>query len=46
MDNFFFLFSAYSVAWIGISIYVFLNTRKQRMIEKKIDDLESMLRKG
>ena len=43
MDNWIYLFSAYAIGWLGILFYVFMNAKKQATIERKIEDLESML---
>jgi CcmD family protein len=43
MDNWIYLVLAYSVAWIAILFYVFLNSQKQTDLEYKIRDIESML---
>lgn len=43
MDNWIYLFSAYAIGWLGILFYVFINSKKQVAIERKIKDLESML---
>lgn len=41
MENWYFLVAAYTIAWLGVSVYVFLNSRKQETVEKKIRALES-----
>ncbi len=43
MENWIFLFLAYTAGWLGVLFYIFLNARKQATIERKIKDLESML---
>ncbi len=43
MENWIFLFLAYTAGWLGVLFYIFLNSRKQATIERKIKDLESML---
>lgn len=43
MENWIFLFLAYTAGWLGVLFYIFLNSRKQATIERKIKSLESML---
>ena len=43
MDNGIFLFLAYTVGWLGVLFYIFMNAKKQAMIEQKIEDMETML---
>lgn len=43
MDNWIFLFLAYTVGWLGVLFYIFMNAKKQATIERKIEDMESML---
>ncbi len=40
MGNEIYLLSAYTVAWVGIALYVYINIRKIGVIERKITDLE------
>jgi CcmD family protein len=44
MDNLFYLFGAYTIAWLGVLIYVFRNMKKLKSAEEKIEDLESIIR--
>lgn len=43
MDNWYYLFGAYTVAWAGITFYIFRNSKKLQTAEKKIEDLESAI---
>jgi CcmD family protein len=43
MDNWIFLVLAYTIGWLGVLFYIFMNAKKQAMIERKIEDMESML---
>jgi CcmD family protein len=43
MYNWIYLVLAYSAVWLGVLLYVFINTNKLSEIEQKIEDLESML---
>ena len=43
MDNWIFLFLAYTAGWLGILFYIFVNAKKQARIERKIEDMESLL---
>lgn len=45
MNNWIFLVLAYTVGWLGVLIYVFMNSRKQAAIDRKIEDMESVLEK-
>ena len=44
MDNWIYLFSAYTTAWLGVSFYLFVNARKQKGIEERLSDIESLLK--
>ncbi|KKK75413.1 hypothetical protein LCGC14_2873990 [marine sediment metagenome] len=46
MENWIFLFLAYTAGWLGVLFYIFLNSRKQAAIERKIKDLESDRKSG
>jgi CcmD family protein len=41
VDNWLYLFGAYTVAWVGIAFYIFINSKKLKVAEKKIEDFES-----
>jgi len=43
MDKLFYLFSAYSVAWLVIVVYLFFNFGKLKRLEEKIKDIEELL---
>ena len=42
MENWAYLVAAYTVAWVGVAVYVFLNVKKQNMLSVKIEDLEKL----
>ena len=44
MQNWQYLVSAYTIAWLGVAYYVFINARKQQVVEQKIADLEDKFR--
>ncbi len=44
MDNWIFLVSAYTIGWLGVLFYIFMNAKKQTAIERKIEDMELMLK--
>ncbi len=44
MDNWIYLFSAYTIAWLGVSFYLFINARKQKGIEERLSDIEDILK--
>jgi CcmD family protein len=43
MENWIYLFLAYTAGWLGVLLYIFMNAKKQVIIERKIKDLESIL---
>lgn len=38
-----YLFGAYSLIWLGLLVYVFMISRKNRALEQQIDALEQAL---
>ena len=44
MENWFYLFGAYTIAWLGVSFYLFINTKKQKGIEERLADIEALLK--
>ncbi len=45
MNNMFFLFGAYSVAWLVVAGYLFVNIKRLRNIEERIEDMEDIVGK-
>jgi CcmD family protein len=45
MDNWIYLVLAYSVAWLGILLYVYYNSQKLADIEMKIREIESTIQR-
>jgi CcmD family protein len=43
MENWYFLVAAYTIGWLGVAVYVFLNLRKQERVEKRIAQIETRL---
>jgi CcmD family protein len=43
MENWHFLVAAYTIGWLGVAVYVFLNMRKQERVEKRIAQIETRL---
>ena len=41
MENWQYLIGAYTIAWLGIAFYIFINIKKQKIVERKIADLEA-----
>jgi len=41
MENWQYLIGAYTIAWLGLASYVFINVKKQKVLETKISDLET-----
>ena len=44
MENWIYLFGAYTIAWLGVSLYLFVNAKKQKGIEERLADIESLLK--
>lgn len=45
MDNAWYLFSAYSIAWIIIFLYSYGISKRQEALEKEIAEMKEALRK-
>ncbi|MFI5397038.1 MAG: CcmD family protein [Candidatus Binatia bacterium] len=45
MTNLNFLFAAYTVVWVLLFFYVFLLSRRNRTVQKEIDELRQLLRR-
>ena len=41
MENWQYLIGAYTIAWLGMVFYIFINVKKQKLLERKISDLET-----
>jgi CcmD family protein len=41
MENWQYLIGAYTIAWLGIAFYIFINVKKQKILARKIFDLET-----
>jgi CcmD family protein len=41
MENWPYLIGAYTIAWLGVAFYIFINVKKQKNLERKIADLEA-----
>jgi CcmD family protein len=41
MENWQYLIGAYTIAWLGVAFYIFFNIKKQKLLERKITELES-----
>ncbi|HDH04241.1 MAG TPA: CcmD family protein [Nitrospirae bacterium] len=44
MENWAYLFGAYTVAWLGVSFYLYINAKKQKGIEERLSDIEDLLK--
>ncbi|MEC4675433.1 MAG: CcmD family protein [Nitrospirota bacterium] len=44
MENGVYLFGAYTIAWLGVSFYLYINAKKQKGIEERLTDLEAQLK--
>ena len=45
MTNLNFLFAAYTAIWALLFVYVFLLSRRNRTVQKEIDELRQLLRR-
>lgn len=45
MTNLNFLFAAYTAIWVLLFVYVFLLSRRNRSVQKEIDELRQLLRR-
>jgi len=41
MENWSYLFGAYTIAWLGVSFYLYINAKKQKGIEERLSDIGS-----
>ena len=41
MENWQYLIGAYTIAWLGMAFYIFINVKKQKLLERKISDMET-----
>ncbi|HDH34483.1 MAG TPA: CcmD family protein [Nitrospirae bacterium] len=44
MENWSYLVGAYTIAWLGVSLYLFVNAKKQKGIEERLSDIEDLLK--
>ena len=44
MGNGVYLFGAYTIAWLGVSFYLYINAKKQKGIEDRLADIEALLK--
>ncbi len=44
MENWGYLVGAYTVAWLGVSFYLYANAKKQKAIEERLSDIEALLK--
>jgi CcmD family protein len=45
VTNLNFLFAAYTAIWVLLFVYVFLLSRRNRSVQKEIDELRQLLRR-
>jgi CcmD family protein len=45
VTNLNFLFAAYTAIWVLLFVYVFLLSRRNRTVQKEIDELRQLLRR-
>ena len=45
MANLTYLFAAYTAIWVLLFIYVLILSRRNRMLQKEIDELRQLLRR-
>ncbi len=44
MDKLFYLFGAYSAAWLAVAAYLYFNLGKLKRLENRIEDIEELLK--
>jgi CcmD family protein len=44
MENWIYLFGAYTIAWLGVSFYLYINTKRQKEIDERLADIEALLK--
>jgi CcmD family protein len=45
MENLNFLFAAYTIIWVGLFLYLHVLARRNRALEKEIEDLRAVLQR-
>ena len=45
MENLNFLFAAYTVIWVGLFLYLHVLARRNRSLEKEIEELRTLLQR-
>ncbi len=45
MDKLFYLFAAYSAAWLGVAAYLYFNLGRLKRIENRMEDIEELIRR-
>jgi CcmD family protein len=45
MTNLSFLFAAYTAVWVMLFLYIFVLARRNRLLEKEIEELRQLLRR-
>ena len=43
MNNWYYLVSAYTIAWLGIVLYISGNLKRIKIAEEKLEDLENRI---
>ncbi|UCE79180.1 MAG: CcmD family protein [Nitrospiraceae bacterium] len=43
MNNWYYLVGAYTIAWVGIMVYISGNIKKLKVAEEKLKDLEEKI---
>jgi CcmD family protein len=46
MENLSFLFAAYTAVWVLLFVYVFVLSRRNRVLEREIEELRHLLQRG
>ena len=46
MNNLGFLFAAYTVVWVSLFVYVLMVSRRNRALQKEIEELRELLERG
>jgi CcmD family protein len=44
MDNFSYLFAAFTVIWVALFVYVFILSQRQNSLKREIDKLKTLIK--
>ena len=44
MDNFTYLFAAFTVIWVALFVYIFILSQRQNNLKREIDKLKTLIK--